>query len=166
MQCEMCKAQEATVHLTQVMDGVVRKMHLCEGCAAKSGVDTKGGVSLTDLLVGLGQMVAGAGEAPDSGRACPRCHLRQSDFKNGGRLGCPECYEAFAAELAPLIHAMHRRDRHTGKVPRRATAAVGLDGLQRELSQAIAAENYELAAQLRDRIQTLRRGAPGGGSAG
>ena len=166
MQCEMCKEQEATVHLTQVMDGVVRKMHLCEDCAAKSGVDPKGGMSLTDLLVGLGQMVAAPGETQDSGRACPRCHLRQSDFKKGGRLGCPECYEAFAAELAPLIHAMHRRDRHAGKVPKRATAAAGLDDLQRELSQAIAAENYELAAQVRDRIQALRRGMPGGGSAG
>lgn len=167
MQCEVCKEQEATVHLTQVIDGAVKKMHLCEDCAAKSGVDPKDGVSLTDLLLGLGQIVTGPDGIPPAEKSCPHCHLRQADFKKGGRLGCPDCYEAFASELEPLIHAMHRRDRHAGKVPRAmaavADASEGIERLQRELAAAIAKEDYERAAMLRDRIQALRKAAAGGG---
>lgn len=168
MQCEVCKEQDATVHLTQVIDGSVKKMHLCEDCAAKSGVDPKDGVSLTDLLLGLGQIVTGPEGIPLAEKSCPHCHLRQADFKKGGRLGCPDCYEAFAAELEPLIHAMHRRDRHAGKVPRAMAAAAGvaegLERLQRELAKAIEKEDYERAAMLRDRIQGLRKATPSVGT--
>ena len=54
MQCELCKEREATVHLTQVMDGAIKKLHLCEDCAAKSGVDVNGPLSISDILLGLG----------------------------------------------------------------------------------------------------------------
>lgn len=162
MLCDICQAEAATVHLTQVVNGQVKKMHLCAGCAEASGVDLDNPASMADLLLGFGaeSEKARAGE-PD--RACPRCHLRRSDFKKTGRLGCPACYDAFAADLEPMLRAMHRRDQHAGKAPAGRKPAppsvekeADLEQLERDLAEAVAAERYEQAARLRDRIRQRR----------
>ena len=159
MLCELCKEHEATVHLTQVVGSEVKKVNLCETCAAKSGLDIKGTISITDLLLGLGGGNKAARE-DEVERACPRCHMRRSDFKKTGRLGCAECYETFAEELGPMLHNMHRAHQHTGKIPARESLRVQVTAevaaLQKALEKSVAAENFEEAAKLRDRIQALR----------
>ena len=158
MICELCQEREATVHLTQVLDGAVKKLHLCEDCAAKSGVDVHGPLSISDILLGLGMAKEPTGGAAE--RSCPRCHMRRTDFKKTGRFGCAECYAAFAEELPPLLKAMHRADQHAGKIPQRESARVQasaeLATLQQNMEKAIATENFEEAARLRDRIQACR----------
>ena len=171
MQCEMCKEHEATVHLTQVVGSEVKKVNLCEGCAAKSGLDIKGTISITDLLMGLsgsGAAPAGGGkpprDVPEADRACPRCHMRRVDFKKTGRLGCANCYEEFAMELAPMLHNMHRAHQHTGKIPTRESKNIQVSAeiaaLQKALEKAVDEENFEEAARLRDRIAALRGKEP------
>lgn len=159
MLCESCKEQDATVHLTQVIDGAIKKLHLCEACAAKSGIDIHSPLSITDILLGMG--IQKPADTPESERTCPRCHMRRTDFKKTGRFGCSACYEAFAEELPPLLKAMHRSDHHTGKVPsresRRVQASAELASLQQKMDKAIAAENFEEAAKLRDAILACRR---------
>lgn len=159
MLCESCKEREATVHLTQVVDGAIKKLHLCEDCATKSGFDIQGPLSITDILLGMG--IQKPTESPEAERTCPRCHMRRTDFKKTGRFGCAACYEAFAEELPPLLKAMHRSDQHTGKVPKRESARVQasaeLATLQQKMDKAIASENFEEAASLRDRIIECRK---------
>lgn len=163
--CEICKEREATVHLTQVIEGQVKKLHLCETCAAKSGFDVNGPLSITDILLGMGlqkpdgQLAAAPEPVTTSGleRTCPRCHMRRTDFKKGGRFGCSDCYAAFADELPPLLKAMHRSERHVGKVPagqsQRLQASAELDDLRAAQKKAIDREAYEEAARLRDQIE-------------
>ncbi|HMP77628.1 MAG TPA: UvrB/UvrC motif-containing protein [Kiritimatiellia bacterium] len=159
MLCESCKERDATVHLTQVVDGAIKKLHLCEECAAKSGFDIQGPLSITDILLGMG--IEKPVDKPESERTCPRCHMRRTDFKKTGRFGCAACYEAFAEELPPLLKAMHRSDHHTGKVPSRESvrvqASAELAQLQQKMDKAIAAENFEEAARLRDSILACRQ---------
>ena len=165
MHCERCQEKDATVHLTQVIDGEVKKTHLCEACAEAGGIDLQSPASIADaLLLGLGQGdAAPAGDdtpadAPD--HACPRCHLTPSDFKRTGRLGCPTCYEAWRERLRPLVRSMQRGERHEGKTPQRLRQdvrhAIERERLGRELEEAVAKEAYEDAATLRDRIRRLR----------
>lgn len=170
MLCESCKQREATVHLTQVADDSVIKVHLCEECAAQKGLDVHGPVSISDLLMGLGKVVEPDKEpSAVSERSCPRCHMRPSDFKKTGRLGCPDCYESFAVELMPLIKGMHRSEQHVGKSPGVTSPAAppapaqDAAALQQALERAVAEEKYEEAARLRDRIQAART-APSGGA--
>jgi len=160
MICEFCKTQDATVHLTQVVDGSIKKLHLCEECSQKHGFDLQGPISITDILLGMG------GKREESTtvtaeRSCPRCHMRRTDFKKNGRFGCSTCYETFAEDLPPLLKAMHRNDRHIGKIPAdeavRVSAVQELSRLQEELEKAIADENYENAAALRDKITDCRQ---------
>ena len=173
MTCEICKSQDASVHLTQVVDGKVKKMHLCEQCAAKTGIDVNGPLSITDILLGMGvpketAESAGASVSVSSGpeRTCPRCHMRRTDFKKGGRFGCAECYEAFADELPALLKQMHRSDHHVGKVPvnagRKVRTVSDLSALQARLKKAIAAEMFEEAVTIRDEIEKARSRASGG----
>ncbi len=161
MKCEVCKSAEATIHLTQVVDGSIQKVHLCESCAAESGVDVNSPMSITDILLGLGGEPADLPPPVKSGeRSCPRCHLRRVDFKKSGRLGCPECYEAFAEELAPVIRAMHRNEQHRGKVPEREQErmqnTLQAAELKNQLEAAVSREDYEEAAQIRDKLAALR----------
>lgn len=158
MLCELCKESEATVHLTQVIDSAIKKLHLCESCAGKSGVDLQGPLSISDILLGLGVQKEPAGAGTE--RSCPRCHMRRTDFKKTGRFGCAECYTAFAEELPPLLKAMHRADRHKGKVPRRESArmlaSAELADMQKQMEKAISEEKFEEAARLRDSLQVYR----------
>src|SRR5271163_4215153 len=119
MLCCVCKAKEATVHLTQIAGDKMQKVDLCEECAKNKGVNDPAGFSLADLLLGLGasdqiEQSAGGGEL-----RCAKCGFTQADFKKAGRLGCSECYTTFAEGLASLIKAMHKGTKHTGKVPAR-----------------------------------------------
>jgi protein arginine kinase activator len=159
MFCELCKTAEATVHLTQVVDGSIKKLHLCEACAQQNGFDLQGPISITDILLGMGGKREDAAP-PTTERSCPRCHMRRTDFKKTGRFGCGICYETFAEDLPPLLRAMHRKDRHVGKIPAneavRVNALQELNRLQEALEEAISSENYETAASLRDRITACR----------
>lgn len=160
MICEFCKTQEATVHLTQVVDGSIKKLHLCEECSQKHGFDLQGPISITDILLGMGGKRE-EGKTVTAERSCPRCHMRRTDFKKNGRFGCAVCYETFADDLPPLLRAMHRNDRHIGKIPAdeavRVNAVHELTRLQEELEKAIADENYESAASIRDKIADCRQ---------
>jgi len=158
--CDRCKETEATVHLTQVVNGVVEKLHLCENCASEAGFDLQGPVSITDILLGLGGNKQEQEQLePAVEKICPNCHLTMGDFKKRGRLGCAKCYELYRDELAPLLKAVHRSEQHTGKVPSRERERVHhsqeIKALQQELNEAVSREDYEQAARLRDQIRKI-----------
>jgi protein arginine kinase activator len=157
MLCDICKKSEATVHLTQIVDGKMLKVDLCESCAKEKGVQEAAGFSLADLLVGLGAAEEIKVESP--GAQCPVCGFTQADFKKTGRLGCSACWETFEAGLASLLKAMHKGDHHVGKVPAKAMHTLALSGkvqeLAEQLEKAVREEKYEDAAQIRDEIREL-----------
>ena len=154
MLCECCQQNDATIHVTQVVNEKSRELHLCEDCAEQSGLNVQSVMSLPEILFGMGTP-ADPNKEPD--RSCPHCHLRASDFKKTGRLGCPRCYETFADELAPMLAAMHRGTRHAGKTPSAARGAGKVEttpeALRQQLADAVKAEDYERAARLRDLIR-------------
>lgn len=158
MTCDVCKQNQATVFLTQIVDGKMQKVNLCEACSKEKGVTDPTGFALADLLLGLG-----AAQEIDKGggvNKCPGCGFSQADFKKTGRLGCAVCYDTFAEALDTLIKGMHKGTEHRGKVPSRLARSIEreqqLKELQRELRKAVSDENYETAAQLRDQIRTIQ----------
>jgi protein arginine kinase activator len=166
MQCSICKEKSASVHLTQIVGDKMQKLDLCEDCAKAKGVNDPAGFAMADMMLGLGaaqelEQAVGGLEVK-----CPRCGFTQVDFKKSGRLGCPECYRTFAEGLAGLLKTMHKGTRHVGKAPESLRAsretADRLKALQKKLAKAVEAEDFELAANLRDEIkQTSERpGAP------
>jgi protein arginine kinase activator len=157
MLCCVCKEKEATVHYTQIAGDKIQKVDLCEECAKTKGMNDPTGFSLADLLLGLGaaqeiEQAAGGVELK-----CPRCGFTQADFKKAGRLGCPDCYQTFGEALGGLLKTMHKGVRHIGKVPEALRQSRDLSdrlrALQEKLAKAVAAEDFEEAAILRDEIK-------------
>lgn len=160
MLCCVCKEKEAKVHLTQIVGDKMQKVDLCEGCAAAKGVNDPTGFSLADLLLGLGasqEMEQGAGGAD---RKCPNCGFSQADFKKAGRLGCSECYATFAEGLESLLKTMHKGTSHVGKIPHHLQEtrelADRLKLLNKKLEKAVAEEQFEKAAEVRDEIKAAK----------
>ncbi len=157
MVCDVCKNNQATVFLTQIVDGKMQKVNLCEACSKEKGVTDPTGFALADLLLGLG--AAQEIEKGAVGQRCPVCGFSQADFKKTGRLGCSACYDTFAEGLGSLLKTIHKGTEHIGKVPARLMRTLEHDArikqIQRDLDQAVAEENYEAAAELRDKLREL-----------
>ncbi len=197
MQCCVCKQNEATVHLTEVVDDKVQKLDLCEKCASEKGVDDPTSFSLAKMFAeNLGKFtdseedegeedILEEEEASDASDAtkkniifsgkisglksvqsksdtqtCPQCGYKLGQFRKTGRMGCPVCYKTFSELLEPALKNMHKGSRHIGKAPEgireRIDISQKLEQKQEKLREAIALENFEQAATLRDEIKSLK----------
>jgi protein arginine kinase activator len=157
MLCDVCKCNDATVFLTQILEGKMQKVNLCDACSKEKGVQDPTGFALADLLLGIGAAEEIEKGAPT--QKCLVCGYTQADFKKTGRLGCSTCYTTFAEGLNTLLKAMHKGTEHVGKLPQRAQRTMELADRMRllteSLEKAVAEEKYETAASLRDQIKQL-----------
>tara|TARA_R110002096_G_scaffold238581_8_gene430167 strand:+ start:1124 stop:1624 length:501 start_codon:yes stop_codon:yes gene_type:complete len=157
MECDVCHKDNATVFLTQVVEGQVQKVNLCDECAETKGVTDPQGFNLAELLKGMGEKSTQSKSS--RGTICPVCGFSQGDFKKTGRMGCSHCYVIFEAGVEGLLNAMHKGTSHLGKVPGQAPEEVKIDNqigvLQKKLADSIENENYEEAALIRDQLRQL-----------
>jgi protein arginine kinase activator len=166
--CDNCGSADAKIHLTQIVDNEMTVCHLCEKCAAAKGLETEQEESssfpLTDFLaqMGSGEESLVGSESPER---CTFCGLTFADFRETGRLGCPHCYSTFEPHLRGLLRRIHGGTHHVGKVylppdPSANERQKRLEGLRRRLERAVVAEDFERAAELRDRIRSLEPATP------
>jgi protein arginine kinase activator len=147
MTCQRCR-DEATIHLTETIDGRRRELHLCAACARKAGLElpeAKPNLALDQVVQTL--IVAHVGELVGTlaQLACPYCGLKFMEFRAAGRLGCPHDYQVFGRGLLPLLQRAHESTRHVGKIPNRRPERESASRLRlrAKLREAVARENYE-----------------------
>lgn len=165
MRCDQCQEREAVVHLTQIAQEQIVTQHLCERCAAEKGVESPASLGKTPV----GTMLASMGKGPDAGAAlsgqvptgpCPSCGATLADFRESGRLGCADCYRAFEGSLRDVLRRVHGASRHLGEryaVPGEPATELpppAAGQLREQLKAAILAEDFERAAELRDRLRS------------
>lgn len=168
MQCDICAKKKATVHLTEIVDEQMSEMHLCEECAHQKSAQMEQQFGLADLLAGLSSTPSTSKEAKEGTLVCSSCGLNYEDFRKFGRLGCSQCYVSFKEHLSGLLRKIHGSNRHLGKTPyslqgeaspiptpAALLASENLEDLRKQLQSAIAAEDFEKAALLRDKIKSL-----------
>lgn len=162
MICSECGKRPATVHITKIENGKKTDMHLCEQCAmTKGALSINAGFSINDLLTGILKNGAPFPIKMDfmDDPICPVCGIKYSRFRETGRFGCGSCYKTFGDRLTPLFRRIHGNISHTGKIPKRAgvklKAVRELETLKNELAIAIRNEEYEKAAEIRDKIRAL-----------
>lgn len=151
--CQFCN-NPATVHLTQIVQNQMHKVDLCEACAEEKGVTDPDGFSIAELVQKSDHLALGS--AP--GLKCAACGFTPRQFRESGRLGCPECYESFKSLLSPYLRNMQIGQKHAGKAPRPSPERerrLALQSLRQELEDAVADERFEQAAELRDEILRL-----------
>ncbi len=159
MLCDICHKNDATVHLTEIIDNQITELHLCEECARQKGAQMEQHFGLADLLAGLADLGQQFEVAGKTGAKCPNCGLTYQDFRRIGRLGCSECYQAFKDSLGILLKRIHGSTQHLGRVPvKKAVPArkkSEIEMLRAKLQRAIEMEEFEEAARLRDKIRAL-----------
>ena len=162
MICHRCRKREATVHVLDIVAGEKTSIWMCTECAqevekaAADGAASESapmGAFLSDFLA---PEPAGGGEEDP---VCPMCGATREEFRRTNRLGCAMCYTTFRSRLLPVLSRFHRHVSHVGRVPR---AASGLSSRLGEitrtrvaLEKAVAVEDFEAAARLRDRLRAL-----------
>lgn len=169
MQCQECGSETATVHVKRREGDEEVSTHLCRACAQKLGwhdplEDAK--FPLAHFISSMMQdMNTGVLRDPkeDSQARCSECGLSFQEFSRTGRLGCGHCYESFRTSMEELLRRIHGNTRHRGRRPesaprqRTSTQSNTLRQLKADLDRAIADEDFELAARLRDQIRELKK---------
>lgn len=153
MLCQKCHKNEATVYYKQNINGVISEYALCDQCAGK------GSISLN--LNPFGALFTQQ-QKPRATKRCTLCNTGFDEIKSRGKVGCAECYSVFKNELAPIIANIHSGAKYSGKRQNGAEDKTAepdqLNSLRLQLKNAIDSEEYELAAQLRDKIKEIERG--------
>lgn len=157
--CDKCD-KPATHHSVEIVKGKKIEKHLCDEHAAEEGLTIKAvHTPINELLTNFVKMHSGGPVAQQELR-CESCGLTFTQYREQSLLGCPGCYQAFEAPFGPLFERAHEGGtHHIGKVPRRAGVGeqqqLQLLRLRKRLAEAVAAEDYELAAHLRDEVRRL-----------
>jgi protein arginine kinase activator len=153
MECNFCQSQQATIFLSQIFKGQVIKLDLCEPCARKLEVTDVQGVAVNELIQKIRRLQEEVSQ--DAEIKCPGCGISLAEMRKRGQLGCAQCYEAFASEVAEIIDDNQKGNHHHGKSPRKRMADVKTyqrEDLQQRLQKAVESEDFETAARLRDEL--------------
>ena len=167
MKCQKCQ-EKATFHITEIIKGEPVEIHLCEYHAheylmeanTESPALANAAASLAKQMSHHFAMDKAAEKINQTDViVCPVCGVAYYEFRNVGRLGCANDYQHFADQLLPLIQQMQGATEHVGRRPsysgERSRAMTAKYGLRRQMAEAVAEENYELASELRDKIKEI-----------
>jgi protein arginine kinase activator len=183
MKCEIChKADAATVLHRKKKDGSDEELYVCKACAAA----TKGGkakphaggkgpssakVSITEgdpppfvenfFKAALG-LVEGIAEQEKDRKTCPGCGHTWEQIKEERRVGCPRCYRFFAELIRNEFLTGAYGRTHVGEMPHGVTGQDSRAYLERELKIAIKRQQFEKAAEIRRKLDTLGGGPRNG----
>lgn len=157
MKCDLC-SKPAVVHEVTISGGAKKEVHLCLEHAQAAGIAIPGQQPINKVL---SKFVIGKKEGMGEGhRRCGGCGCTFGQIKQANLIGCPECYRAFEEPLAQLIdQSQFGNTEHVGRIPRKMHTPshneIRARKLMRELDAAVTAEQYERAAELRDRLNEL-----------
>ncbi len=168
MLCERCGDNEASVHLTRITNGKKEEIHLCEECARKSSQLNlnDNNLSFQSLLSGiLNHDFANADssvfENTNSQKlVCQNCGMSYQEFTERGLFGCAECFKVFENKLDGLFKKIHGNISHNGKYPlsfqQKLEAKTEITDLKLKMQSAVERENFEKAAEIRDKIHAIK----------
>ena len=152
MLCEECGERQAEVVMTTVINGESTSRHLCRECLKKYQTG-----DLQSVLAAVLSAMAEKKQVPEI--TCPRCGETYAEFQKTGMLGCAECYAAFRRELTPLITRVQGRTQHAGRRPpvseEEQARQTRMEALRAQMEAAVAEENFEEAARLRDELRAM-----------
>ncbi|MEA1980662.1 MAG: UvrB/UvrC motif-containing protein [candidate division Zixibacteria bacterium] len=174
MLCQDCKKREAQVHLTQIINNEKRSLSLCKECASARGFHSpldNMPFPLADILSGMTQDFNSPNKNTDINEtiSCSECGMTFEEFTRQGRFGCGKCYDAFRSNLELIMRKIHGSSLHRGTVPEFGESETENstpipvqeeERLETELDKAIESEDFERAAEIRDKLKSLRNSTP------
>jgi protein arginine kinase activator len=152
MMCEICGSEDGRIKYTKVINGEKVEFFICEDCAKQKGFQP---------LISPSEELDEGGEKRKEVKKykCPRCGWKLIDIEKKAKLGCPECYKMFKAQMITIVGELHGESKHKGKAPvhdkRKLILRRRIREVKKALDDALKKEEYQLAAELRDKIKTL-----------
>jgi protein arginine kinase activator len=171
--CQDCRKREATASLTQIVNNEKVSLALCHECAAARGFHSpldSGAFPLAEILSGMAKSTGSARNAEATNDlSCKTCGMTFDQFTGQGRFGCGDCYATFRPYLEGIMRKIHGASLHRGRNPIPETSSDSdtlpireEERLDVELKKAIQDEDFERAAELRDKLKALREAATTG----
>lgn len=165
MMCEECGVNPAVFHFVTIRNEERTERNLCPACMAKykkqlPGIDIKNLAGILNNLID-GKRSTGREEVDPETEAitCEQCGMSYGEFRKCGMVGCANCYRAFREPMTALLQRIHGNTQHAGRIPggvhSGTSIRMNIDRLKQQLVKAVAAEEYEQAAKLRDAIRAL-----------
>ena len=165
MKCQNCGNNNANTHVKTIINGEFKEFDLCSECAQKMGYTTMFSGMENDFSHLLGSFFTNVLPARTQATRCEFCGSTYAEIAKTGQVGCAHCYELFADQLYPSIRRMHGNTTHCGKnsgkasvkaqKPAEQTKEQKIQDMKKQLDAAVAEQNFELAAQLRDQIKEM-----------
>ena len=161
MICQNCKVNVATNHFHSVVNGVVRDNYLCNECSKNYKASA---FADNDFFSVLSSFFNDVTPKQKEALRCPQCNSSFDEISKTGKVGCGNCYSVFENQLAPALLKLHGDIKHIGKKPNQndddtpinkesVSENCDIERLKSDLKIAIAKEEYEKAAVLRDKIR-------------
>jgi len=158
MICDNCKKYQATIQLEQIINNEKIEMNICQKCS----LDFSTPIFFNSVIQGILFNLQSSGNNVDT-ITCAACGLNLAEFKKFGKLGCSNCYKDFEVELMALYKNIQYGTEHVGKFPKKSAKSLialkEIKKLKTRLKVAIAEEEFEEAAKLRDKIKSLEEEA-------
>ena len=177
MTCQICKEKPASIVVKKIINGEHTELRLCEDCAKTQLAGVANMFNIPGLFSSFHSLNpnlnAVAKEYSENKKiVCAKCGTDYATLKSTGKVGCADCYETFSRYLEPLIKGIHGKTVHTGKLAKIKEESEEVSDvsqtkreiskIKKQLEEAVANENYELAAEYRDLIQLLSSAENGG----
>ncbi|MDL2263706.1 UvrB/UvrC motif-containing protein [Synergistaceae bacterium OttesenSCG-928-I11] len=185
MICSNCGKREVEVLIKQVINQEVHNLNLCRVCAEQMGFispDTPSitiSFSLSDAEPVKAKKKKNVSrqrrEEQENALTCSGCGMIYGTFRETGLLGCAECYESFRFPLGAYLQEVQGAESHWGgmsemfsdivlsddspvmniRAARNVERNSEVERIRSEIEEAVANEEYERAAELRDRLKPL-----------
>lgn len=170
MKCQKCGNKQADTHIKRVINGEFEEYNLCSDCAREAGYSNMFDGFANDISSGfnslLGSFFSNALPARSQSTRCDVCSMSYGDITRTGMMGCANCYKIFADQLMPTIRRVHGNITHCGKhsafvkktqgtQPQKNSKENQVEKLKQELKIAVENQEFEKAAELRDKIKEM-----------
>jgi protein arginine kinase activator len=169
MLCHDCRKREAAKKFTQIINNEKTVLALCNECAEARGFHSPLAAEpfpLAEILSTLSKSLTITSKSePMPSLVCPSCKLTFEEFTRLGRFGCGDCYRTFRPRLESIMRKIHGASLHRGKNPSVQAPTGNImavlpikeeERLENELKKAIEAEDFERAAEIRDKLKSIR----------
>ena len=157
MKCDICKKNEAVIHIKQTRGNQTSDLNLCAECAAERGIDQKNPQLekvLDTIFRAVGSVKERPGAVPEQAVYCPKCGTSLGQLMKKETAGCPQFYITFEKEL----NDSHFHDKiYKGRIPQTMEicriALQEIPDLEIRLKAAVESENYTEAHRLKNEIE-------------
>ena len=174
MLCQKCHKKTASVFISSIINGQEIRIYLCDDCAKDYPLfnfNFQNPFSIKDVMDKFkidedpsidqekDSLLPVDNDSKEEDVICPNCYSTYNEYKQTVKLGCSRCYEAFEEKLKPVLKNIYGHEEYIGKIPKKDNSHIYISKeiriLREDLNRAVEQEEYEKAADIRDKIKEL-----------